>query len=105
MNTGLSEADMEYIKEQIGKFPEIEKAILFGSRAIGNWKNGSDIDLAVCGTGVCFHTIATLHSLLEDEGPMPYLIDVVDRTHLNHEKLAEHIDRKGICIYEKPAIL
>lgn len=38
-----------YILEEIRKYSEINKAIIFGSRAIGNYKKGSDIDLAITG--------------------------------------------------------
>lgn len=44
--------------------------------------------------------LSRLHSLLEDEGPLPYLFDVVDYTHLEHEDLKSHIDRVGKAIYE-----
>ena len=40
---GLIERDIEYIVKAMKKFNEIEKAIVFGSRAIGNYKKGSDV--------------------------------------------------------------
>ena|SRR6056297_1738681 len=43
---GLRERDLEYIHAALSKCPQVEKAIIFGSRALGNYKKGSDIDLA-----------------------------------------------------------
>ena len=100
MSIGLSEVDIEYIVGAIAKFREIKKAVIFGSRAKGNYKAGSDIDIAIYGEDITIDTISSLHSLLEDESPLPYLFDIVDYTHLEHKELKEHIDRVGIVIYE-----
>lgn len=101
MNLGLKKSDLDYIVDSISKFPEIDKAVIFGSRAKGNYKKGSDIDIAIIGENVTFDTVSALHSKLEDEGLLPYFIDIIDYLHLNHDKLREHIDRVGIVIYEK----
>lgn len=101
MSFGLSEADIEYIVGVIAKYKEIKKAVIFGSRAKGNYKAGSDIDIAIYGEDITIDTISSLHSLLEDESPLPYLFDIVDYTHLVHKELKEHIDRVGIVIYER----
>lgn len=101
MEFGLKESDLEYIVKRISEFNEIEKVAIFGSRAKGNYKPGSDIDIAIMGEKVNFNVVARLHSSLEDEGPLPYLFDVVDYTHLDHEDLKSHIDRVGKVIYEK----
>lgn len=100
MSTGLSELDIEYIVGVIAKFREIKKAVVFGSRAKGSYKAGSDVDIAIYGDDITFDTISSLHSLLEDESPLPYFFDIVDYTHLDHNELREHIDRVGIVIYE-----
>jgi len=101
MDFGLIESDLEYIIDAIKYFPIIEKAVIFGSRAKGNYKPGSDIDIAIFGKKITFDVLAKLHSMLEDDSPMPYKFDVIDYTHLNHEELKEHIKRVGKTIYEK----
>lgn len=101
MDFGLQESDLAYIIAVLEKFPEIEKAIIFGSRAKGNYQKGSDIDIAVAGEGVSFTTVASIHACLEEEGPLPYFIDVVDYTHLTHSELQSHIDRVGKTIFER----
>ncbi|MCR4430981.1 MAG: nucleotidyltransferase domain-containing protein [Tepidanaerobacteraceae bacterium] len=101
MKFGLREFEIEYIVDAIKKFHEIEKAVIFGSRAKGNYKPGSDVDIAVYGEDITFDTVSALHAMLEEKGPLPYFFDIVDYTHLSHEGLKEHIDRVGEVIFEK----
>lgn len=101
MKFGLSREDLNYITQAIAGFAEIDKAVIFGSRAKGSYKQGSDVDIAIYGHNVSFHTVSKLHALLEDESPMPYFFDVVDGTHLDHADLKDHIERVGQPIYEK----
>ncbi|MFA7573121.1 MAG: nucleotidyltransferase domain-containing protein [Lutispora sp.] len=100
MNFGLNQFDMDYIINAISKFHEIKKAVIFGSRAKGNHKAGSDVDIAIYGNDITFDTISSLHSTLEEQGPLPYFFDIVDYTHLKHKELREHIDRVGVVIYD-----
>ncbi len=82
--------------------PAIEKVILFGSRAKGNYKDGSDIDLAILGKN-CTPSLAMEINVKLNEGlPIPYFVDVIDYLSLQHPDLKEHIDRVGIEFYKKP---
>lgn len=101
MEFGLTEKDLAYIKAVIAEFAEIRQAVIFGSRAKGNFKRGSDVDIAVLGEEVSFSTVARLHARLEEEGPLPYFFDIVDYTHLTQQELREHIDRIGKTIYKR----
>lgn len=101
MKFGLKEENLMYLVTVLGKFDEINKAVIFGSRAKGNYKSGSDVDIAIFGENVTFSTVSRLHAILEDESPMPYFFDIVDYTHLNHKELREHIDRVGKIIFER----
>ncbi|MCS6796683.1 MAG: nucleotidyltransferase domain-containing protein, partial [Raineya sp.] len=49
MKYGLPNSAIEAIQKVFSKYPEIEKVILYGSRAMGNYRVGSDIDLTLCG--------------------------------------------------------
>lgn len=98
---GLQDADLAYIISRIGEFPEIKKAVVFGSRAKGNHKTGSDVDIAIFGEDISFSTVACLHYRLEEEGPLPYFFNIVDYTHLTHKELQEHIERVGKIIFER----
>ncbi|SDD78517.1 nucleotidyltransferase domain-containing protein [Sporomusa acidovorans] len=101
MGYGLNNTDLAYIISVIEDFNEIEKAVIFGSRAKGNYKIASDVDIAIFGTDISFSTIARLHSMLEEEGPLPYFFDIVDYTHSTHKELKEHIDRNGKTIFDR----
>lgn len=98
MRFGLSEADISYIKQVIAGFPEIESALIFGSRAMGNFKPGSDIDICIKGKYVTFTVVASLKANLEEMGPMPYQVDVVAYELIEANELQKHIDQHGIII-------
>ena len=73
---GLIERDIEYIVKAMKKFNEIEKAIVFGSRAIGNYKKGSDVDIAIIGDGIDSKTVYKLDDYLNEVYPLPYFFDI-----------------------------
>lgn len=80
---------------------EIEKAIIFGSRAKGNYKTASDIDIALMGVNVNFDIVSKVHYKLQEESPLHYLVDIIDYNNINNIELKERIDRVGIAIYER----
>ena len=85
-------------------FSEIREVILFGSRAMGNYRQGSDVDLAVQHTGNK-DTITRLSSRLNQELPIPYHIDVIDFSTISNKNLLDHIKKYGVVIYrQKPTI-
>lgn len=65
MNFGLRDEDLDNIIATIQQFSEIEKAAIFGSRAKGNYKPGSDVDIAIWGNDISFSTLSRLHAILE----------------------------------------
>lgn len=95
MDTGLLQADIKHITTAIKQFPEIENAVIFGSRAKGTHKKASDVDLAIKGGSVTGETISRLNFLLNEELPLPYFFDVVHYESLKNQALVEHIDRIG----------
>lgn len=96
MKLGLSEKHLQLIVEAL-KQADIDRAVVFGSRAKGNWRENSDIDIAVFVASV---NIGALSGQL-DELPMPYKFDIVDYNIINSCALRKHIDRVGIEIYKK----
>lgn len=97
---GLKQEDINYIQTIIGRFPEVEKAVIFGSRAKGNYKKGSDIDIALYGNNLS-RISSKIHDLLEEETFMPYFFDVIEYADLSNPALKEHIDRVGKVIFER----
>ena len=73
---GLLERDLKFILEAISGYSEIEEVIIFGSRAMGNYKKGSDIDLALKGEKVDQSVVRRLSDELEEEYPLPYFFDI-----------------------------
>jgi predicted nucleotidyltransferase len=100
-NFGIYDQSFFLILETIQEIPEIEKAILFGSRAMGNYKKGSDIDIAIVGNNVTGQIKTRLSSILNQELPIPYFIDVLDYNTIINENLIAHIDAEGKVIYTK----
>ena len=66
---------------------------------MGNYEPGSDIDIAIFGNEVLIDTASSLRVMLEDEGHLPYFVDIVDYSNLTHKELKEQIDRMGKVIY------
>jgi predicted nucleotidyltransferase len=98
---GLLETDMLAITAVLEKFPTIEKAIVFGSRAKGNFKNGSDVDLALKGNDLNLRLIHEVSMLLNEETKMPYQFDVLSYLDIKEPTLTFHIDRVGVVIFER----
>jgi uncharacterized protein len=96
---GLTEKLLKLIREALAQFPEIEQAIFFGSRSMGNSKNGSDVDIAIKGRGVTVSTVTSLHRILEQDLPLPYLFDIVHYERITNSDLKEHIDQHGQQLY------
>lgn len=98
---GLRDSDILDIIQVLEKFPEVELARIFGSRAKGNYRNGSDVDLAVFGNNISFERIIHISSVLNEETMMPYYFDVLDYYSIENADLVRHIDRIGKIIYSK----
>ncbi len=98
---GIYNKSLKLIIEQLKKFPEIKKSVIFGSRAMGNYKKGSDIDIAIFGKNIHFENIASLNYQLNEILPIPYFIDILIFHLLQNKELKKHILKYGEIIYEK----
>lgn len=101
MKFGLSENQIKEIISHLENFHEIEEAVIFGSRAIGTQKNGSDIDIAIKGKDVSATVAAKIKSVCEEESSIPFFFDFVAYQTINNKELKEHIDTRGIVLYRK----
>lgn len=77
----------------------INKVILYGSRAKGNYKDGSDIDLTIVGSGLSLEWLLGVE-LRVDDLLMPYKVDLSIYDYIENEDLKNHIQRVGEVIYE-----
>lgn len=97
---GLSSQTVEKITRTFLTFPEIEKAVLYGSRAKGTYKTGSDIDLILYGKNLTEGIRDSIASTLDDL-LLPYTIDLSISHSLTKGALLDHIQRVGITFYTK----
>jgi predicted nucleotidyltransferase len=96
---GLTGEQLNLINKIFSQEPKIEKAVVFGSRAKGNFKKYSDVDIALFGD-LDFHNTSHIELELE-ELPIVYKFDVLSYNELKNPQLKEHIDRIGVKIYPK----
>jgi predicted nucleotidyltransferase len=98
---GLQQVDILRIEAIFSRYPEIEKVIIFGSRALGNYKAGSDVDLALFGDLLTEKIIASIHFELNENSLMPYFFDVINYHSIRNDSLKDHINQQGKLIYER----
>jgi predicted nucleotidyltransferase len=104
MRYGLSEQTIEKICGVFASHPAIDKAVLYGSRAKGNFKPGSDIDLCLYGAGLFLSELGDISFELDDL-LLPYMIDLLIFDQLKHPGLLEHIKRVGVVFYKRQSLL
>jgi len=100
MNFGVSEKTIKLINDVFAKYKEVEKASIFGSRSMGNYKRGSDIDIVIFGEHVTFEILEEISAELNERLPIPYNIDLVHYEALGNYELKRHIDKYGKTIYQ-----
>ncbi len=96
---GLRASDIQVIRSVLAQFPEIESAWLYGSRALGTAKAGSDVDMAIKGAGVSHETVTNIRVALNEESPLPYHFDITNYHRVQNDALKQHIDEAGVLIY------
>jgi proline iminopeptidase len=100
---GLDDVYIARIVEALTGNPKVSKILLVGSRARGNFKSGSDIDLAVSAPGLSFNEYLDLTGRLSDL-PIVFKMDLVHLEALPAESpLAAQIARDGITLYTAAA--
>lgn len=97
-NFGLQTRTINNLLNYFSGKPEIEKVLIFGSRAKGTYHNGSDIDFAIWSNDdKYFYRIAGEL----DDLPTPYKFDVINYKTLSHEGMKNSIDNDGVVFYQK----
>ena len=91
---GLPPQTLVQIQAVLQAFPQIRWLKLYGSRAMGNYRPGSDIDLAFSSPVDCTAQLAGAF----DELPIPYQVDVTHWESLAHDGLRQHIEQVGILL-------
>ncbi len=97
---GLKITDINLINSVFTKYNCIKKVIIYGSRAKGNYKKGSDIDLTLIGKNISLTTQMKIENEL-DELFLPYKIDLSVYDKIENIDLKDHIQRIGSIFYKK----
>lgn len=95
---GLPPGTLARITSVLARFPEVERAVLFGSRAKGNHKPGSDIDLALSGSHLDWCLVGRIYDALDDL-LLPYTFSLIEHGATTDPEVAAHIARVGREIY------
>jgi len=103
MKHGLKESTEE-IREIFSRYPQVEKAVLYGSRAKGNYKNGSDVDLTLDGGDDL--TMNVLYRIMDDIDDLllPYSFDLSILKDIQDHDVLDHIRCVGVLFYERKEI-
>ena len=97
--TGLSARDIFTITSIFNKYTSIKEVRLFGSRANGSFKKGSDIDLAVMNNDISEQDIIKIRNEFE-ESDIPFFVDFINYNTLPESELKEHIKKAGVLFYK-----
>ena len=96
-NCGVPSENMRSIVNAIKQNRKVNKIILFGSRAKGNYKKGSDIDIAILADELSFDELNQI-KVNVNEFMLPYNIDLIDFNKITDIALRDHILRVGKVI-------
>lgn len=97
---GLSQWTLDDLNRVFSRHPKIERVIIFGSRAKGNYRPGSDIDLAVEGCDIDHTELMQIRADIADTGLL-YMVDVLDYDKVKGSPIGDHIRRVGQLLYTK----
>ena len=96
---GLEESTLKKIRGIFQQYAEIERVILYGSRAKGNYRPGSDIDLTIVGKDFSYQQLLSIEHQLDDL-LLPYLFDLSIFSHIDDPNMIAHINRVGRIFHE-----
>ncbi|MFU8772262.1 MAG: nucleotidyltransferase domain-containing protein [Anaerolineales bacterium] len=104
MRYGLLRGTIKKICDILRCYPQVKKAVLYGSRAKGNYKTGSDIDLTLIGEDL---SLDLLYKILRDidELFLPYTVDLSIFKDIGDPDVIEHIQRVGVTFYNRSEIV
>ncbi len=97
---GLPPATLSTIRCILAEVPAVKKAVIYGSRAKGTHRLGSDIDLTLFGEELNLDILGQIATCLY-ESPIPYQVDLSIFEQIEHAGLREHIERVGKLFYER----
>ena len=100
MQFGLNNKELQALCATLASVPEVEEAIIYGSRARGTNHIASDIDITLKGKALTYLQLALLDAKI-DELYLPYFVDLSLFSMLKNPDLLESINREGKVLYKK----
>lgn len=100
MKFGLQNDVIDQVLKIFSMHPQIKKAIIYGSRAKGNFKPSSDVDITLVGEDVTLEVLNKVNWQLDDL-MLPYTFDLSIHNHIKQSDLLDHIKRVGVTLYNK----
>jgi len=100
MKFGLKEETIDKLNAIFEKYTEVTEVVIYGSRAKGNYREGSDIDLTLKGNNLTEEVISKILVQIDDLNT-PFLFDISIFDKLNSPDLEEHISRVGKVFYSR----
>ena len=100
MIPGIPQPDIQRLLELIRTHQSVEKVVLYGSRALGRQRAGSDIDIFLVAPSMDLKELLELGAALDDL-LLPWQIDLQLRHLIDHEGLVAHIERAGQLLWER----
>ena len=97
---GLSDKEFDEMTAIFSKCKNLEKVILYGSRAKGNYKKFSDVDITLEGDNLTLADLFQIQDFLY-ESDLPYMYDVSIFSTITNQDLIDHIRRRGVVIWER----
>ena len=100
MQFGLNDTELQALRTTLASIPEVEEAIIYGSRARGTNRVASDIAITLKVSALTYLQLALLDARIDDLY-LPYFVDLSLFTMLKNPDLLESIDREGKVLYKK----
>lgn len=96
---GLSDITTSDLQQVFAKYDNVREVVIFGSRAKGNYREGSDIDLAVIADNLTYNQLMDMMLEIDDLGLL-YKVDLIDYNKNKDNPIGEHIRRVGKTFYK-----
>ncbi len=97
---GLKDDAIARIRAVLARYPQVDKALIYGSRAMGTDRTGSDIDLALFGKHIDLQLVNRISNDLDDL-MLPWMFDLTIFHHIDNPDLIDHINRVGKVFYQR----
>ena len=98
MDFGLKNQEIKALRDVLASVPEVEEAIIYGSRARGTNRVSSDIDMTLKGRNLTYLQLALLDAKIDDLY-LPYFVDLSLFSMIRNADLIASIEREGKVLY------